>query len=205
MSVEGIIGATEAEGVYASYGEKRRDDVEIKTERLTLRPAAPEYLESTYAYASDPENTKYMMFLPVADREEALRFLEDARAEWGKETPSYYEYLILLGDRHVGGITLYRLNAPDACELGWIIHRDYWRQGIAREAAAALLDHARRMGFRRVIAQCDSENAPSYHLMEKLGMRYVGVAGGRKNRSSDEERQELTYEIVFGEERAEER
>lgn len=171
--------------------------MEIKTERLTLRPASPEYLESAYAYASDLENTRLMMFLPADSREEVLRFLEDAQAEWGKEKPSYYEFVILLGDRHVGGITLYRLDEPDECELGWIVHRDYWRQGIAYEAAAALIQHARGMGFCRVIAMCDSENAASYRLMEKLGMRRVGVTGGRKNRSMDEERQELTYEIVF--------
>ena len=42
---------------------------------------------------------------------------------------------------------------------------------------------------------CDSENAASYSLMERLGMRFVGRTGGRKNRSMDGERQELTYEI----------
>jgi hypothetical protein len=33
-------------------------------------------------------------------------------------------------------------------------------------------------------------------LMERLGMYRISLCGGRKNRSSDEERLELTYEIL---------
>ena len=171
----------------------------IHTERLTLRPAGPEYLASTYAYASDLESTRLMMFLPVESLDEQRRLLEAARAEWAKPAPSYFEYAILMDGVHVGGITLYMSEDwRDEAELGWIVHRDHWRRGIAFEAASALMVRARReLGVRRVFAQCDAENAASYHLMEKLGMRCVGRDGRRKNRSSDEERRELTYEIRY--------
>ena len=70
--------------------------------------------------------------------------------------------------------------------------------GKALEAARALMDYAHSAwGFKRFIAQCDSANESSYRLMERLGMRRISCTGGRKNRSSDEERQELTYEIMW--------
>ena len=173
--------------------------MEIKTPRLTLRPAGPEYLDSTHAYASDPEATRFMMFLPVDSREETLRFLEDAAEEWRKPVPACREFAILIGGEHVGGISLFGLEGePDGAELGWIVRKDRWRQGIAREAAEALMAYAaREWGFRRFIAQCDGENTASFRLMEKLGMRRIGAATGRKNRGSDEERVELTYERVL--------
>lgn len=173
--------------------------MEIKTPRLTLRPAGPVYLESTHAYASDPETTRLMMFLPVDSLEETLRFLENAAAEWAKPEPTYREFVILTDGEHVGGISLFGLEGePDGAELGWIIRKDRWRQGIAREAAEALMAYAaQEWGVRRFIAQCDSENTASFRLMEKLGMRRIGSAKGRKNRGSDEERVELTYERVL--------
>ena len=38
--------------------------ITIHTERLTLKPLGIQYLETVHEYASDPENTKYMMYLP---------------------------------------------------------------------------------------------------------------------------------------------
>ena len=37
----------------------------IQTERLALVSLSMEHLAATHAYSSDPEITKYMMFLPV--------------------------------------------------------------------------------------------------------------------------------------------
>ena len=39
----------------------------VHTERLLLVPLGPQYLISTHEYASDYENTKYMVNLPNAD------------------------------------------------------------------------------------------------------------------------------------------
>ena len=46
--------------------------MKITTKRLILRPHGTEYLETTHKYASDLENTKYMMALP-SDSLEATR------------------------------------------------------------------------------------------------------------------------------------
>ena len=58
---------------------------EINTERLTLRPLGTEYLESVHEYASDPENTKYMIHLPNESIEETRDFLMRAENEWMPE------------------------------------------------------------------------------------------------------------------------
>ena len=170
--------------------------MEIKTERLTLKPHSMEYLESTHRYASDLENTRFMFYLPNGTLEETEAFIRRSIDEWGKEKPEYYEFVILRGDTQVGGASMYILEDGSA-ELGWILDKRHWGRGYATEAARALLEWGRdSLGIRRFIAQCDSENTASWHMMERLGMRRVSLLGGRKNRSSDEERMELTYEIM---------
>ena len=170
--------------------------MEIITNRLILCPLGIEYLESTHEYSSDREATKYMMFLPNDTVEETAEFLRGAEAEWKKQNPEYYEFTVILNHRHIGAVSLYLDERRSTGEFGWILHRDFWRQGITTEAVRALLDYGVNvLGIHHFIAHCDSENTASYKVMEKIGMVRTQCYGGRKNKSSDEERNEYLYEL----------
>ena len=168
----------------------------IITERLTLEPISLEHLKATYRYSSDPENTRLMMFLPYDSIEETEDYIRQCVEMWSSDAPEFLEFAVMCSDEHIGRVTLYLLE-PGLGELGWILDKRYWGNGYAAEAIRAVMDYGKReRGIRRFIAMCDSENAPSYRLMERLGMRLAGRSGGRKNRSMEGERQELTYEII---------
>ena len=170
----------------------------LSTPRLTLRPADASLAASTYAYAGDLENTRFMMFLPDADLEETTLHLKEAEEQWRMAQPERYEFAVFLGESHIGGVTLYMMEDRTEAELGWVLHKAHWRKGYVTEAALAVMDFARSMGVRRVFACCDSENVASYKTMEKLGMRLVKDDGVRTNRSmGDEQRVEWTYEIQW--------
>lgn len=172
--------------------------MQIMTERLVLRPIGMGDLETTHAYAGDPENTRYMMFLPNDNIEQTAAWLRESERMWQSPAPHHLEFAILLEGEHIGSVTLYPEDGVSA-ELGWILRRDHWGHGYALEAARAAIDYGRReLGMTRFFAQCDSENAASYRLMERLGMHRVSCLGGRRNRSmGDQERLELTYEVVY--------
>ena len=170
----------------------------LSTPRLTLRPADASLAASTYAYAGDLENTRFMMYLPDADIEETALHLREAEEQWRMEAPERYEFAVFLGESHIGGVTLYMMEDRTEAELGWVLHKAHWRKGYVTEAALAVMDFARSMGVRRVFACCDSENVASYKTMEKLGMHLVKDDGVRTNRSmGDEQRVEWTYEIQW--------
>lgn len=170
--------------------------MEIKTSRLLLRPLGMKYLNSTHEYSSDREATKYMVYLPNDRVEETVEFLKCVDAEWSKDKPEFYEFAILFHEKHIGAISLYLDESGTTGELGWVIHRNYWKQGIATEAAKALLTYSEDvLGIHHFIAHCDSENIASYRVMEKLGMVRIQCCGGRKNKSSDELRKEYLYEL----------
>lgn len=170
--------------------------MEIKTKRLTLTPLGMKYLESTHEYSSDRETTKYMLFLPNDTIEETVSFLKDVDEQWNKEQPEYYEFAILLNGRHIGAVGIYLDEKRVTGEFGWIIHKDFWKQGFTTEAAEALLEYSINvLGIHHFIAHCDSENIASSRVMEKLGMKKTDCYGGRKNKSSDEERMECLYEL----------
>lgn len=168
----------------------------IQTERLVLKPHGIEYLQTVNKYATDLENTKYMMHLPNENIEETRLFLEGVAAEWQKETPTFYEFAIILDGKHIGAVSVYLNEDCSEGELGWIIDKDYWGCGYTSEAGKALIDMCvEKLGVRKFIAHCDSENEASKGVMRKLGMQLKAEYAGRKNRASNEIRRECEYRM----------
>ena len=63
--------------------------IELKTDRLRLCPLIAADLDAVHAYAGDPDNARYMMFLPKESKAETARFLTEVSAEWEKESQSF--------------------------------------------------------------------------------------------------------------------
>jgi len=170
--------------------------MEIQTKRLLLVPLGPQYLASTHLYASDIDNTKYMVHLPNIDIPETESFLNRVFAEWQKPVPLFYEFAILLDNEHIGAVSIYLNQDNTEGELGWIITKNYWGNGYAFEAATGIIHFTvQELNISKFIAHCDSENISSYRVMEKLGMKLAGRTQGRRNKSSNEDREEFLYSL----------
>jgi len=174
--------------------------MQIETARLLLRPITTADLATTHAYASDPDNTRYMMYLPTESLEETAQNLAEAEKQWRSPAPEMLEFAMVLAGQHIGSVMLIFEGPRDQAELGWVIHRDHWGHGYTTEAAQAVGEYAvRHMGVKRLFACCDSENAASFRVMQKLGMRQVSALPGRYNRGMEGERIEITCERWYNE------
>lgn len=168
----------------------------ISTDRLLLKPLSPRYVDSTYEYASDTDNTKYMFFLPVESKKESLRYLVRMNKEWMAEKNTDFEFVILKDNIHVGGISLTYSEDRKTLEFGWILNKKYQGNKFAYEAAVSLLEFAKNvLGITHFIAHCDADNVASYSLMEKLGMKKISKTSGRMNRNAVKESYGYTYEL----------
>lgn len=79
----------------------------------------------------------------------------------------------------IGGVTLtnIRLGASRSASIGYWIGKPFVRNGYARSAIFAMLDHAfLTLGLNRVEAACQPENLASRNLLESVGFRNEGVA-----------------------------
>lgn len=176
--------------------------MELRTERLTLLPLDTTHFTAFHSYASDPANTQMMLFMPMESKADSMQYLAERGAQWHAQPQMIYEFAVMLDSVHIGCVSLDRLE--NGCgELGWILSRKYWGRGYAAEAAKALVQLAGKLGMKRLIAHCDSENTASRRVMEKIGMELKTITSGRRNRSSEELRQECLYEIQIGMEESE--
>jgi len=68
---------------------------------------------------------------------------------------------------------------PGVGEIGYILRRDRWGAGIAREAVARVIEYGFAEGeLRRIFADTDPDNAGSIALLERLGFRREGHLRG---------------------------
>ncbi len=66
-------------------------------------------------------------------------------------------------------------------ELGYRLRPEVWGRGLATEAARAAMTHAMAptseggLGLPRLVAVVDPNNTASSRVLEKVGLRYVGM------------------------------
>ena len=155
--------------------------MELRTKRLILRPIRIGDEKEIHEYAGDPEIT--MMYrLPNDTFEETVQFVRTNAQEWESPDQTNYEFVILLDGKIIGGCDCDLEFSKDRsfATLGWIIHKDYRKQGYASEAASALLAYAfGALGVKKVFAQCDTKNPASFGVMKKIGMTCIDDTGIR--------------------------
>jgi len=171
------------------YGEKyvskvhmshalRKESVEgevLRTPRLVLREFDHNDFEAVHAYATDLEVVRYMEWGPNTAAE-TRNFLTRAQSQASARPRTIYEFAVaeVATDGLVGGIGLH-LNGPQAM-LGYCLSRSAWGRGFATEAASLLVAFGfDSLDIHRVWARCDSENAASLRVLEKLRMRREGL------------------------------
>ena len=59
----------------------------------------------------------------------------------------------------------------EVLEAGWLLNKDYWHQGYAREAAFGCLRYAfEALGAERLCSIIKADNAASIKVAESIGM-----------------------------------
>ena len=150
--------------------------ITIETARLTLRPLTRADGIDVQKWASAPENTRYMPWGPNTDADTDA-FLTSSEASWAADPILKYEFGIVLKETGelIGSCGVYLDAARETGEIGWIIRRDYWRQGLMTEAAGGLIRFGfEKLGVHRLFAIANTKNVGSWRVMEHNGMRREG-------------------------------
>lgn len=151
----------------------------IETERLWLRQVRETDADAVHLYASDPEVCLYTDWGPNTWQDTA-EFVAMAAAH--PEGSLANLAITLKGDPVVvvGGVSAHtpRGEEPDerphVREVGWVLRRDLWGQGIVTEALRGMIDHLLLTApeVTRLEARCRPENARSERVMQRLGMTF---------------------------------
>jgi [ribosomal protein S5]-alanine N-acetyltransferase len=149
-----------------------RLDLPLLTSRLRLRDFLPTDLQAIHAYASDPEVTQLMFYVPrdAADTSTYLQRMLQSQVERPRRT---WELAVIrcADDRLIGACDV-TLESAHEGDLGYIFARDVWGQGYASEAGRAMVDAGfAQLRLERIFATCAVEHGASARVLEKAGLR----------------------------------
>jgi RimJ/RimL family protein N-acetyltransferase len=145
--------------------------VTFESERLVYRKFAENDFPTVFSWHSDTENMGYRrdgVKNENETREHLNQIIADANAD---ECKNFWFAAVRKDDNKLIGEAIL-LDFPEKPELGWLLDKNYWRQGYGVEIGNALLRFCFQiLNVRRVIAACHVDNHASYKLMERIGMR----------------------------------
>jgi RimJ/RimL family protein N-acetyltransferase len=146
----------------------------LETNRLLLRRLVPEDLDDLWALYCNPAITKYIPDAPRS-RQETLDELEwhmnghPKFPELGLWATIYKESGKLIGRC---GLLPWTIDGRQEVEVAYTIAQEFWGQGLATEAAQAILEYGFTiLRLPRLVCLIDPDNIASQRVADKIGMR----------------------------------
>jgi RimJ/RimL family protein N-acetyltransferase len=125
---------------------------------------------------SDPETVRYWgndLITETGEAEELVRI----NLEWVTAGDCYYWAIEHRASGQViGTCTIFKIDERNRrAEIGYILNRSFWRQGLMTEAMIALLEFSfDTLDLHRLEADTDPNNSASNGLLEKFGFKREG-------------------------------
>jgi RimJ/RimL family protein N-acetyltransferase len=146
----------------------------VETERLVLRPWSAGDLDPLEAIMAEPAFWHYP-FGRGFTSEETKRFLDRQLEHWDTHGFGVWAAELKDGRRLIGYIGLavpaWLPQVMPAVEVGWRLHPDQWRRGLATEGGRASIRYGfDALALERIIAIVQPENVASRRVIGKLGM-----------------------------------
>lgn len=156
----------------------------IETDRLYLRQRTVTDAADVFEYAKLAEVSYPAGFPPVATLEDEIYYIGNILAKRSEEhnIPSGYGITLKGEDRVIGSIDFNHRHADDVLEIGYLLHPDYWNQGIVTEATQALLEIGfTHLNLHKIEIGCYDYNVGSRRVAEKLGFTLEATIRDRKD------------------------
>jgi ribosomal-protein-alanine N-acetyltransferase len=148
----------------------------IETERLILRPLTMDDLDDLFALYRDPEVRRYFPdgTQSYEQTKEELEWIIDVY--YGKHGFGLWATIHKPSGAFIGrcGLLPWTIDGQDDVEVAYLLGQEYWGQGLATEAARAIVDYAfARLPVPRLICMTDPLNHASQNVARKVGMTLV--------------------------------
>lgn len=153
------------------------EQIVIETTRLRLRWLEPGDRADIFDLFSDPQAMRYWSTPPMAEIQQAQALITRAIEDYASGSGLRLALESRETSRVVGTCSLFSFQSGSRrAEIGYMLGRRYWGQGLMGEALNALVDYAfTTMDLNRLEADIDPRNSRSRHSLIKLGFSKEGL------------------------------
>jgi ribosomal-protein-alanine N-acetyltransferase len=145
----------------------------LETKRLLIRPFTPDDLASLINFRTDPRVSKYLGGGEMQNPKALKSRLDFYIGCYEKHGFGMCAMIWKDSGEMIGASGLQPLENSEDIEVGYSLSYDFWGKGLATECAKAWLKFGfNEVGLDRIVAVAQPENKASWHVMEKLGMKF---------------------------------
>ncbi len=144
----------------------------LRSVRLGFSQWAREDIELAFSLWGDAEITRFVG--GPFSREQVSRRIEKEISTMHSHRAQYWPIFLLSSGEFVGaaGLRPYKLE-EHVFALGFYLRREFWRKGLAEEAARAVIEYSfDSLGASRLFAGHHPRNDASRALLTKLGFKF---------------------------------
>jgi ribosomal-protein-alanine N-acetyltransferase len=145
----------------------------LETARLRLRPLTAADVDDLHWLFTQPGVRRYLWDDEVIPRERTASVVERSTALLATHGFGLWAVSFKDSPAIVGFCGFWHFHEPPRLELLYGIAPDHWNNGLATEAAIAMICHGFEvLGFARIEASTDAANTASVRVMERAGLRF---------------------------------
>jgi RimJ/RimL family protein N-acetyltransferase len=142
----------------------------LKTRRLEIKPYQDADQAAMIELLTNQQIREGFMLPDFETEKDAISMFKKLQAYSLSE--KHYERGIYKEDYLIGFVNDVEIG-DDVIELGYVIHPRHQNKGYASEMLKAVIEELFREGFRQVVAGAFEENAASFQVMKKCGMKKI--------------------------------
>lgn len=146
----------------------------LTTARLTLRPFEPSEDIRLHRIMNEPDIMRYFPRTDPPDIDRVRGLIARQLMQYETYTLGWWA-VVPQGEKYfIGWNGLQYIAETDEVEVGYLLSRRFWGQGLTTEGARAALDYGfRTLGLPQIIGLTHPENTASQNVLKKCGMHYV--------------------------------
>jgi ribosomal-protein-alanine N-acetyltransferase len=146
----------------------------FETQRLVLRPFAQADAAELHRILNQDDVLKYFPGPGSPSLEKVERFVEKQMRQWDEVGYAWWAVELKSSRALIGWNGLQFLPETRETEIGFLIDRTYWGQGLSTEAGRIGVRFAfESVGVEELIALAHPGNLASQRVIVKLGLRFV--------------------------------
>ena len=164
--------------------KKTESETIIETARVKMRRFSMEDVPTLYKILSDPITMKF--WPQPFDLEGTKNWIQLSLKGYESTGLGRFALIHKESGQLIGhcGFLRTMINGKLENDLGYILDKNYWGQGLASEAAAACLKFGTEtLGLNRIVANMEDLHVESRKVAEKIGMRFELTFINPRNRN----------------------
>ncbi|MCU0104846.1 GNAT family N-acetyltransferase [Acholeplasma vituli] len=151
----------------------------IELDKVILRTLLKKDANDFFELGKDPITTEFLTWGPFKTLKEAITMIKFTYfRRTSRNEPIGYAIVDKATAKMIGTIEFHTFNRKmNTCEIGYVLSRDYWNQGIMTDCLKAVTKVAfNHLKMDRVVIKHIIENTASQRVILKAGYQFVELS-----------------------------